>query len=874
MLDSRDYIIEKNPVRPDALNYQVLRSYGLGYIQKLSSKLWTDHNIHDPGITILEMLCYALTDLGYRTSFDMQDILTPAGKKGPEMKHAFHPAKKILTSHPVTINDYRKFILDRVPGVRNVWFEIQDQKVYCPAIGFDATKKENLFVNPVSPGALKLKGLYHVKVELEDYGIISQAHKNFLEKLKKYKENPNTDVGRTNYKKCYKNYIHSLLMSCRNICEDFEKVSILDDYFIGICADIELKPQAKDQHVLAEIYRKLYEYINPSIRFYTIQQLLDKGRSIEQIFQGPVAERGFIDYEELMTFDRKTVLHISDLINSIMDIEGVLNIRSIQFNTAKDNDNKNLKNKSCLHLADCADPEKYSFRFRFDIDFQSDNKLNKIIFRKGMIYYQARPTKDYKITEVIDYAEKSADFENDLPEPSGTNRELDNYISLQDEFPKAYMTGREGIPNSAGELRKAQRLQLKAYLLFFDQLLADYLAQLDSVKDMLSWRDVDAEETYNYKKLTNEIFDLDKILSEELLADYDKYQAVIEHVKVEKNRRNRLLDHLLARFNEKFVDYTVFKFVQNAEGSSYDNYANNELIHDKKDMLKHYPAMSGNRSHAIDYTHPLSAKNFAMPEFRISKALGVDADDSNRLLAPEVVDNNPAKMIFENNSAQGFDKTFGLHIYEHILFRPLFADAAGPKHKFLKLYYGDAGTASAKGIITDPYSMKATVVVPGWLNISARMEFRSFVEQKIRMEMPAHVALKICWIDPRQMWEMETKFKKFVDSLNDLFIPANTTVEAVITAYRTALNEVVAALSSLNNMYPPSALDELLDFVTGNAKHTPVILDNTALAGGNDRNWAFDDENAAPEPVPKKKTVKKKKTTVPKKVNSTNKKPK
>jgi len=148
------------------------------------------------------------------------------------------------------------------------------------------------------------------------------------------------------------------------------------------------------------------------------------------------------------------------------------------------------------------------------------------------------------------------------------------------------------------------------------------------------------------------------------------------------------------------------------------------------------------------------------------------------------------------------------------------------------------------------------------------------VEQKIRMEMPAHVALKICWIDPRQMWEMETKFKKFVDSLNDLFIPANTTVEAVITAYRTALNEVVAALSSLNNMYPPSALDELLDFVSGKAKHTPVILDNTALAGGNDRNWAFDDENTAPEPMPKKKTVKKKKTTVPKKVNSTNKKPK
>jgi len=140
----------------------------------------------------------------------------------------------------------------------------------------------------------------------------------------------------------------------------------------------------------------------------------------------------------------------------------------------------------------------------------------------------------------------------------------------------------------------------------------------------------------------------------------------------------------------------------------------------------------------------------------------VDADDSNRLLAPEVVDNNPAKMIFKNNSAQEFDKTFGLHIYEHILFRPLFADAAGPKHKFLKLYYGDAGTASAKGIITDPYSMKATVVVPGWLNISARMEFRSFVEQKIRMEMPAHVALKICWIDPPKCGKWKQNLKNLL----------------------------------------------------------------------------------------------------------------
>ena len=34
-------------------DYTFLRNEGLKKIRLLSSKLWTDHNIHDPGITIL-----------------------------------------------------------------------------------------------------------------------------------------------------------------------------------------------------------------------------------------------------------------------------------------------------------------------------------------------------------------------------------------------------------------------------------------------------------------------------------------------------------------------------------------------------------------------------------------------------------------------------------------------------------------------------------------------------------------------------------------------------------------------------------------------------------------------------------------------------
>ena len=51
--------------RPDqiTLDFEALRLEGIEHITRLGKELWTDHNAHDPGITILEVLCYAITDL-------------------------------------------------------------------------------------------------------------------------------------------------------------------------------------------------------------------------------------------------------------------------------------------------------------------------------------------------------------------------------------------------------------------------------------------------------------------------------------------------------------------------------------------------------------------------------------------------------------------------------------------------------------------------------------------------------------------------------------------------------------------------------------------------------------------------------------------
>ncbi len=83
MIETNKHIsLPKNVDTKDDLDFSFLRQKGLEYIEHLSHYLWTDYNTHDPGITILEMLAYAITELGARIEMPMENILASenAGK--------------------------------------------------------------------------------------------------------------------------------------------------------------------------------------------------------------------------------------------------------------------------------------------------------------------------------------------------------------------------------------------------------------------------------------------------------------------------------------------------------------------------------------------------------------------------------------------------------------------------------------------------------------------------------------------------------------------------------------------------------------------------------------------------------------------------
>jgi hypothetical protein len=376
-------------------------------------------------------------------------------------------------------------------------------------------------------------------------------------------------------------------------------------------------------------------------------------------------------------------------------------------------------------------------------------------------------------------------------------------------------------------------LQLKGYLIFFDQLLADYLSQLAKTKDLLSWKGDSTTPTYYYKALSeNEIRDFNV-----LFTNYSTYPSKLEDKTLLENRRNRFLDHLLARFNEKFVDYSVFKFTSASSGISYDSFSDAEKINDKISFLESYPVISGDRSHAFDYTQNISDLNQTVLEKRICKILGIDVP--NKKLALGITDINGVllkdingKPRFCDNRFDPFDKTFGFHIVEHILLRPHDSDLT----QTLLQICSDGTVVNSDNdcICANTYSMRMTVLVPGWLAICNRMEFRRFIEQQVRLEAPAHVALKICWLNPVKMFEFETNYKVFLEAFRK-FSQSDNPSPATKKQHREALSNLNQTMNTLHNMYPASQLDscDSLEFGSdGNLLENPVILGRTSLGSG------------------------------------------
>ncbi|WP_114325454.1 diguanylate cyclase [Candidatus Colwellia aromaticivorans] len=803
--------ITKNDKRKVALDYRALFSEGIAHVRHLASDIWTDYNAHDPGVTVLEVLSYALTDLSLRAELPIQDLLAlneseeNASKTNNEyMASQFLSARRILPNRPLTELDYRKLIID-LPGIRNAWIYPAQTQFYADKIN----KKllfENTFHQNVEP--VLLKGLYNIKLELES-------------RLKKAEKQKVIEQ------------VRQLLHENRNLCEDFLDIGEVKTQSFLICGEIEISPNADVVEINAQINSQITNYLSPNIKNYTLNEALDltnefgEKYTTDELFSGPALRCGFILDEHLTETNLKEQLYLSDVISIIMDIMGVVSVRDIIVNpTAL---KKSLENKWIVQIKD---------KHRAVLNYE---KSSLLFYKKG---YPVKADKAATIKRskelAISLQTKSVlPIDEDIKIPLGENRNSSNYYPFKYHFPEVYGISENGLPSSANEERKSQALQLEGYLLFIEQILGNYLSQLSQLPQLFS-SDENISQTYfsqsikGYDKLY--ATDEPQELLDNTLADKDK-QTV---------RKNLFLDHLISRFAEDFTDIADVL---------YSNFSLSEqqLIEQKCQFLNRYDVISKDRGLAYNYTlldedKIWNTDNISGFEKRISALLGIDnwnrrdlanitfeshsqiveategeeintfrfrfrstIDDSillssstnyqNKEDAQKELDhvlevgadaNSYERLLTEENPPRHYfnvvDATGeviarrieyftskdemnaeitkvkttirqiysleGMHVIENILLRP-----TSKEDPLLPICVDDNCEGCAD---LDPYSYRLQIILPAYGERFEDIDFREFSEDLIRNEIPAHIMAKICWISKKSMSEFQIHYKKWL----------------------------------------------------------------------------------------------------------------
>ena len=603
MLENQHISIPKKVETQDDLDFQFLRRTGINYIEQLGSKLWTDFNSHDSGITILEVLSYAITDLGMRMDLDTADILASKDET-KDIQNQFFKASEILPAKPLTQLDYRKLILDIGDSsmgsklVKNCWLVPRDQALYVDCktgdIAFDITDLQT-----EKPQSFDVKGLYDILIDYEE-DIDDCGRSNVIsETLDRFHDN-------------------------RNLCEDLIEIKEVPTQNIAVCARIEVENNADEEWVHARVLKVINNYMSPEIHFYSLNQLLEEGFTTDEIFDGPILDNGFIKSEELQNSELRGEIRVSDLIKEIMSVEGVKVINEISINNC---DGK-------INIDDwviCVDYGKKPVLC----------DLSSFSYSKGTLPLNINMAQveafQLQIKEEEALARENARLNKELDTPQGTPFDIENYTTVLNDFPDTYGIGESGIISKSTPERQALAKQLKGYLLFFDKMLASYFQHLGKVKELLSINGT-LKRTY-FTQAIKGVKGFDELVNDYQMSDDDVLtDDLYKELDNSVERRNQILDHLISRFSEQFNDYTFL--MKTLYGISADEI----ILSNKEAFLKEYKEISAGRGLGYNYHKQPNSElwdttNVSGVQKRIARLLGIRNYDRRDLSASSAVIN-------------------------------------------------------------------------------------------------------------------------------------------------------------------------------------------------------------------------------------------
>ena len=499
-----------------ARTFPELHEAGMKHVRALAGDIWTDHNTHDPGVTLLEVLSFGLSELSYRTHLPIEDLVAshgaakgvPSGIDGSIAAPLddFASPEDVLTCNPVTHADWRALLIDRVDGVRDLWLSTAEVLHYVdPETGDQSAAPQ--------PGFLEyaLEGIYDLLVDAD----------------------PDADWDRI------ESHLRAEFHRHRALCEDLREIRPVEDHPFRVCVDVVLEAESDSSAIKARAFRRLEDHLHPRFARRSAAELHADGAPLDEVLEGPLLRNGVFETGALEKSELLTEVVVSDLVRLIHEVDGVIGIERIEVLDLLAAGTPRVD--GTLAIAPGRRPQLALAEF------------NWCGFSDGF----PLPVDDDRVEQIVgDRPVNTAASSGALSGPSGRVRDYQAYRPVMRDLPKAYGTTSSGFTDDGSGVRRRQVRQLQGFLLPMEQLLANYAAQLAHVPELLT-ADVGGSPTL-YGQSIEDIEGVDELLPDDYGIPEKRWMlTLLGELGLDPPRWVAILDHLLGRLGEDFGDLAV-----------------------------------------------------------------------------------------------------------------------------------------------------------------------------------------------------------------------------------------------------------------------------------------------------------------------------
>ncbi|WP_085315868.1 hypothetical protein [Derxia lacustris] len=766
-------IARRQPEADDA-SFERLLARGVELAQALSGGVWTDYNAHDPGLTLLEQLCFALTEVIYRNDFPVADHLAASDGRLDADLLALPPPARALPCRATTADDYRRLLLDRID-------ELDDAM-------------------PAQAGSTP--GLWTLALRASRVEAASLS-------------------GRA----------RAVWLGQRNLGEDLDPaVATVAERDCELVGEIEIGGARDPVEIAADIHASCARYIADRPQRHRHDELIAAGASVEDVFTGPDTPNGVFDTGAALTAKS---LYVGDLRQLVADIDGVREVLSLALQPPPDADGQPARPVTgSLPWRDVG----WALRLRAP-DRPGFPELPRLaLLRRGRrvdidpaafaARFHDQRTAIFALREAV-----TGDMADLAELPRGRHRQLDRHRSIALDLPEVYGVGRRGLPHSADAERRAAALQLKAYLALFDQILANGLAHLQQARRLFStgldagigagWRLLDDDALPGIDALWR---NPPERIERGVYLDSDRWA----------DRKHRALDHLLALHGESLTQNTQRQFL----GHLWPAGQEQALLRNKADYLIAILTLGRDRAAGFDYSRPSWGRsdNGCSLARRVGLLLGFEwsgsrplatevmhwrahfarmapdaapaggegmrllarllggradllddallgaachernfslrarNDGQTLLLALDEAGTAPRELGRFDSAAEAWRaaralrglalhlarRAEGLHLVEHLLLRPL------GRTDFHRRALGTDDGAAFDAALADFCAARVSLVLPAWGPRCGDPLFRHHLADLVREHAPAHLLVEPVWLDSATLGAFETDYEKWL----------------------------------------------------------------------------------------------------------------